>query len=141
MKFTLKTPKAREGASRRWPRYLAGGRVRTSTLVLIVAFLAVWWVYATYRTPEPSPSQVVPPGYVPNPNYTWVPRTNVRESPQATPTTSIAPSGPNGASGPAQFVLPPSFGPGSLSPDITWPSPVEIPPPQALLSGSPQPAS
>lgn len=31
---------------RHWPGYLFG-RIRTSTLVLIAAFLAVWWIYET----------------------------------------------------------------------------------------------
>ena len=72
--------------------------MRTSTLVLIVAFLAVWWVYDTYR-PEPAPKppapQVVPPGFVPDPNYTWVPRSRVQQPPATdtftpTPTTHAA---------------------------------------------------
>jgi hypothetical protein len=41
--------------------------------MLIVAFLAVWWVYSAYRPHEPAhggppATQVVPPG-VPDPNY------------------------------------------------------------------------
>ena len=53
-----------------------------STLVLIVAFVALFWVQQNFQ-PEPaapnSPSPaVVPPGFVPDPNYTWVPRTQVR---------------------------------------------------------------
>ncbi len=72
---------------RGWPTYLLGGRMRTSTLVLLVAFLLVWWLYQEYK-PAPQPAQapvteVVPPGFVPDPNYTWVPRTNVQE-PRAT---------------------------------------------------------
>src|SRR6185312_10666597 len=69
----------RRDADRHWPGYVFGGRVRTSTLVLIIAFFATWWTYDTYR-PHPAPPavpQVVPPGYVPDPNYTWVPRTRV----------------------------------------------------------------
>ena len=34
---------------RGWPGYLFGGRMRTSTLVLIVAFVALWWVYDDHR--------------------------------------------------------------------------------------------
>jgi hypothetical protein len=78
-----------------WPGHMFGGRVRTSTLLLIVAFLAVWWVYDTYRpapAPKPPPVQVVPPGFVPDPNYTWVPRSRVQEPPPVrytpTPTTT-----------------------------------------------------
>jgi len=41
---------------RAWPGYLPGGRIRTSTAVLILAFLAIWWLHATYRpAPEPPP--------------------------------------------------------------------------------------
>ena len=74
---------------RRWPGYMFGGRVRTSTLVLIVAFLALWWVYNDYRparavAPGPPSTQVVPPGFVPDPNYTWVPRSQVQEPPHVT---------------------------------------------------------
>ena len=101
MKFTLNILEKRsDNAERRWPGYIFGGRVRTSTLVLIVAFLAVWWVYDTYR-PEPAPKppapQVVPPGFVPDPNFTWVPRTRVHEPPATvtitpTPTTTPTPT-------------------------------------------------
>lgn len=40
----------------RTPSHLFGGRVRTSTVVLIVAFFALWWTYATYR-PHPEPTR------------------------------------------------------------------------------------
>lgn len=89
MKFNLR----REGENRGWPQYLFWGRMRTSTMALIVAFFAVWWLYATYQpppvvTPTDQPGQVVPPGYVPDPEYTWVPRTNVQETTRTTPTTT-----------------------------------------------------
>jgi hypothetical protein len=76
---------------RKWPGYLLGGHVRTSTVVLLVAFCLVWWLYQEYK-PAPQPVQtpatdVVPPGFVPDPAYTWVPRTNVEE-PQRTTTTT-----------------------------------------------------
>ena len=87
MKFTLSILEKRSedsDAERRWPHYMFGGRVRTSTFVLIIAFFLVWWVYDTYR-PEPAPKppaqQVVPPGFVPDPNYTWVPRSRVQQPP------------------------------------------------------------
>ena len=56
------------------------GRMRVSTAVLIVAFIALFWVHETSspnrrRGARPA---VVPPGFVPDPNYTWVPRTNVQ---------------------------------------------------------------
>jgi hypothetical protein len=68
------------------------GRMRVSTLVLVVAFLALFWVHQAFQ-PEPSateapPTAVVPPGFVPDPDYTWVPRTNVREQPRVTTTTT-----------------------------------------------------
>ena len=128
MKFTLNILEKRsDNAERRWPGYIFGGRVRTSTLVLIVAFLAVWWVYDTYR-PEPAPKppapQVVPPGFVPDPNFTWVPRTRVHE-PSSTVTTTapppfVLPTPP--------CVLPPPFCPPSASPTPT-PSPGPVPAP------------
>ena len=60
------------------------GRMRVSTIVLIVAFLALFWVYHNFE-PRPASTEapttaVVPPGFVPDPNYTWVPRTNVRRA-------------------------------------------------------------
>jgi hypothetical protein len=67
------------------------GRMRFSTLVLIVAFIALFWVYHNFE-PQPvateAPPAVVPPGFVPDPDYTWVPRTNVREQPRVTTTTT-----------------------------------------------------
>ena len=67
------------------------GRVRTSTAALIVAFIALFWVYQAVQ-PEPvgsdEPTQVVPPGFVPDPNYTWVPRTNVRRPKETITTTT-----------------------------------------------------
>ena len=66
------------------------GRMRVSTVVLIVAFVALFWVYHNFEprpaAPETPPTAVVPPGFVPDPNYTWVPRTNVRR-PKETLTT------------------------------------------------------
>jgi len=81
----------REG--RGWPGYLFGGRVRTSTVVLLIAFLATWWIFETYQ-PAPAPpeqvpaSDVVPPGFIPDPAYTWAPRTDVQQRPPA-PTTTL----------------------------------------------------
>ena len=89
MKLTLR----HDGENRGWPQYLFWGRMRTSTVALIVAFFAVWWLYLTYApppvvAPTNQPGQVVPPGYVPDPEYTWVPRTNVQETTRTTPTTT-----------------------------------------------------
>ncbi len=75
------------------------GRMRVSTIALIVAFVALFWVQQTFQ-PEPTAPvapapAVVPPGFVPDPNYTWVPRTNVRrpkEPVSTTETTTTAPT-------------------------------------------------
>lgn len=81
-------------AGRGWPGYLLGGRIRTSTVALLIVFAGVWWVYETYEPPPAPPEQipatdVVPPGFVPDPAYTWVPRTDVRTTTATTsPTTS-----------------------------------------------------
>ncbi len=80
--------------------------MRVSTIVLIVAFVALFWVYHNFEprpaAPEAPPTAVVPPGFVPDPNYTWVPRTNVRRpkehrdhttttTPTTTETTTTSP--------------------------------------------------
>lgn len=76
-----------------WFKAKLGGRFRVSTLVLIVAFIALFWVQQNFQ-PEPAPEApvpaVVPPGFVPDPNYTWVPRTQVRrpKEPETTTTTT-----------------------------------------------------
>jgi hypothetical protein len=73
------------------------GRMRVSTIVLIVAFLALFWVYHNFEpqgTTEAPTTAVVPPGFVPDPNYTWVPRTNVRtpKEPAITTETTTSPT-------------------------------------------------
>ena len=89
---------------RRWPGYLFGGRARTSTVVLILVFLGAWWIFETYQ-PEPAPplqipaTDVVPPGFIPDPAYTWVPRTDVQlptttTTTPTTPTTTTTPTTP-----------------------------------------------
>ncbi|OBH53856.1 hypothetical protein A5682_20820 [Mycobacterium mantenii] len=102
MKFTLNILEKRgddTDAEHRWPKYVFGGRMRTSTLVLLIAFFAAWWVYDTYR-PEPPAKppaqQIVPPGFVPDPNYTWVPRSRVQAPPTVTytPTPTSTPPPP-----------------------------------------------
>lgn len=89
MKTTI-TPKEGRG----WPGHILWGRVRTSTVALIIAFGGTWWLYETYQ-PVPPPDQVpasnvVPPGFIPDPAYTWVPRTDVQRTPEVstTPTTT-----------------------------------------------------
>ena len=140
--------RATADAERGWPNYMFGGHVRTSTLVLVIAFLAVWWVYDTYR-PPPAPKapapQVVPPGFVPDPNYTWVPRTRVQE-PTVTPTPTTTPTTtppPVTTTTPPPFVLPtlPCIPPFCTpSPTHTWPSLLPQPGPGPAPTSTP-PAS
>ena len=56
VKFTLNVLEKRsdDEADRSWPRHMLGGRVRTSTIVLIVVFLAMWWTYDTYKPQPPA---------------------------------------------------------------------------------------
>ncbi|MCX6480450.1 MAG: hypothetical protein NTY24_08645 [Mycobacterium sp.] len=130
--------KSREG--RGWPAYLFGGRLRTSTLALIVAFVAIWWIYETYQPAEEPPPQVpasdvVPPGFIPDPAYTWVPRTYVQRPTTTTPTTTTSTtattpttptSGPETPS-PSPEGPPPLPGlPGPISPE-TAPPPAPVP--------------
>jgi hypothetical protein len=125
VKFTLNVLEKRSDEERRWPRYMFGGRMRTSTLVLIVAFLAVWWVYDTYRpeaTPKPPATQVVPPGFVPDPNYTWVPRSRVQQPP-ATATFTPTPTS----------TVPPSTTAPPVTTTTTTPPPFQLPTPPCLL--------
>lgn len=82
-------------ADRGWPRYLPGGRIRTSTAGLVAAFVALSWLLQTYEPPPPAPvptQQMVPPGFVPDPEYTWVPRTSVREYPTTTVPRTTTPT-------------------------------------------------
>ena len=66
--------------------------MRVSTIVLMVVFLALFWVYHNFEPriapTEAPPTAVVPPGFVPDPNYTWVPRTNVQRPTETTTTTT-----------------------------------------------------
>jgi cytoskeletal protein RodZ len=86
----------RKRTDRGWPGYIVNGRIRTSTAGLIVAFFAIAWLHNAYQPPAPTPTapetaQVVPPGFMPDPEYTWVPRTNV-ETPSTTTTTTTTPT-------------------------------------------------
>ncbi|AOS93266.2 hypothetical protein AN480_20270 [Mycobacterium intracellulare subsp. chimaera] len=144
MKFTLNILEKRgddTDAEHRWPNYVFGGRMRTSTLVLIIAFFLVWWTYDTYRpapAPKPPAQQVVPPGFVPDPNYTWVPRSRVQQPPATvtytpTPTSTPPPPPPPGTTRaysrrtpPFQMpqlpcILPAPFCPPSVSPPTPTP--------------------
>ena len=149
MKFTLSILEKRSedsDAERRWPHYMFGGRVRTSTFVLIIAFFLVWWVYDTYR-PEPAPKppaqQVVPPGFVPDPNYTWVPRSRVQQPPATdtytpTPTSTPPPPPVTTTTTTPPFQLPqlPCLLPAPFCP----PSPSPTAPPPQLPQPGPGPA-
>ena len=122
----------RDSAEHRWPGYLLGGRIRTSTVVLLLAFIGIWWVYETYEPPPAPPDQipateVVPPGYVPDPAYTWVPRTDVRIP--ATSETSTTPTSPTES--------PTSPAEGSPTPETPSPTPAG---PTATASEPPGPA-
>jgi cytoskeletal protein RodZ len=93
MKWTL----TRRGDNRGWPNYIFGGRVRTSTAGLLLAFVALFWVNQTHQPPPSSQEpaqQVVPPGFVPDPAYTWVPRTNVAPRDDQTTTTTTTTTTP-----------------------------------------------
>ena len=107
VKFTLNILEKRsdDDADRSWPRHMFGGRVRTSTIVLIVAvpggLVDLRHLQAEATGPRrPPATQVVPPGFVPDPNYTWVPRSRVQQppadtyTPTPTPTTTTTPPPP-----------------------------------------------
>ena len=123
----------RDSAERRQPGYLLGGRIRTSTVVLMLAFIGIWWVYETYEPPPAPPDQipateVVPPGYVPDPAYTWVPRTDVR-IPATSETTTTPTSPTESPTSPAEE--------GSPTPETPSPTPAG---PTATASEPPGPA-
>lgn len=131
--------------TRRWPGYLFGGRIRTSTVVLIIAFIAVWWLYDTYE-PAPEPEQVpasdvVPPGFIPDPSYTWVPRTQVQQRAPLTtvPPTTTATTTPT-TTPTTPTTLPPEPGDGPVPPISGEPPTPGLPPPTPGLP-SPTPGS
>jgi hypothetical protein len=156
MKLTLSILENHSGdPNRHWPGYIFGGRIRTSTLVLIIAFFVISWTYHTYK-PHPAPPvapQVVPPGFVPDPGYTWVPRTRVQQPTYDTPVTTIPTTTPPPPSTTPPtttttppplippFVLPPPFGPGTTTPAPSTPTPppgpVPAPAPAPGLPGLP----
>ncbi len=77
------------------------GRIRISTVALLAVFCLLLWVQQTFpseRAADEAPAPaVVPPGFVPDPDYTWVPRTNVRTAAPVyttTPTTPTSPTSP-----------------------------------------------
>ncbi|MFG1929125.1 hypothetical protein ACGFK1_00505 [Mycobacterium sp. NPDC048908] len=121
------------------------GRMRVSTIALIVAFLALFWVYHNFE-PQPTrpaapPAAVVPPGFVPDPNYTWVPRTNVRrpKEPAVTTTTTTTPTttsptetttpSPTDTTSPTSPTPTTTVVPGLLGPQTVTLPPTPAPPP------------
>ncbi|MDT5148724.1 MAG: hypothetical protein QOI01_457 [Mycobacterium sp.] len=87
----------RKRADHGWPGYIINGRIRTSTAGLILAFFVIAWLHSTYQPPAPTPAapetaQVVPPGFMPDPEYTWVPRTNVETRPRTTTPSTTTPT-------------------------------------------------
>jgi hypothetical protein len=138
VKFTLNIlEKSSEAADRRWPGHMFGGRVRTSTVVLILLFIGVASIYFSYRddtyedsrknhSPQtvyvPVPQQPAPPRtvtYTPTPTTTET--TTPETTPSPTPTTTTSPP----------FQLPclvPQLCPSSSTPTPTT-SPAQQPPP------------
>lgn len=134
-------------AGRGWPSYLLGGRVRTSTAGLLVVFIALFWVQQTFAPepkPTPTPQQVVPPGFVPDPDYTWVPRTQVQEptttrrTPRTTTTTTTTTTTPSTTTTTPTTPAPPTTtvvdpdGPGLLPPQTITEPPTTAPAPGPL---------
>ena len=117
----------REG--RGWPGFLFGGRVRTSTVALLIAFFATWWIFETYQ-PAPAPpeqvpaNEIVPPGFIPDPAYTWAPRTDVQQRPPTPTTTATTPTTPT---------TPTSAGEEPAAPPSPSEAPVPAVPPTPLL--------
>jgi cytoskeletal protein RodZ len=153
--FPNRLKRAARDAERGWPDYMFGGRVRTSTLVLVIAFFALWWVYddhqqstkANTKTTQVPATQIVPPGFVPDPNYTWVPRTRVQEplqtteTPTPTPTTTTPPPPTTTTTPPPPFGLPPIVLPPPFGPPVTTtaPPPGETPAPPSAPAPPPPP--
>lgn len=126
------------------------GRMRVSTMVLIVAFIALFWVYHNIESrpaaPEAPPTAVVPPGFVPDPNYTWVPRTQVRRPKEpvtptttttttttspttTTPTETTSPTSPTETT-PTTTVIPGPLGPQTVT---LPPTPAQTTPPAPVI--------
>jgi hypothetical protein len=109
------------------------GRMRVSTIVLIVAFLALFWVYHNFepRPPTEAPTTaVVPPGFVPDPNYTWVPRTDVRRPKEPETTTPTTTSPTEATTSPGETTSPTSpttVVPGPLGPQTITGTPTLTP--------------
>src|SRR6478752_2786102 len=123
------------------------GRMRVSTIVLIVAFLALFWVY---HNVEPRPTEapttaVVPPGFVPDPNYTWVPRTNVRRPKEPETTTPTTTSPTEATTSPGETTSPTSptttVVPGPLGPQTITLTPTLTPTTPTTTASGPAPTT
>ncbi|MGA9375580.1 MAG: hypothetical protein WBV64_11250 [Mycobacterium sp.] len=117
---------------RGWPRYLPGGRIRTSTAGLIAAFIALSWLSQIYDPPAPPPAvpdtAVVPPGFVPDPEYTWVPRTQVVRPRATTPTTTTTTTPTTTPTEPTEPTEPTDPGGMPTSPNLTPPTTTVVDP-------------
>ena len=123
------------------------GRMRVSTIVLIVAFLALFWVY---HNVEPRPTEapttaVVPPGFVPDPNYTWVPRTDVRRPKEPETTTPTTTSPTEATTSPGETTSPTSptttVVPGPLGPQTITLTPTLTPTTPTTTASGPAPTT
>ena len=122
------------------------GRMRVSTIVLFVAFLALFWVY---HNVEPRPTEapttaVVPPGFVPDPNYTWVPRTNVRRPKEPETTTPTTTSPTEATTSPGETTSPTSpttVVPGPLGPQTITLTPTLTPTTPTTTASGPTPTT
>jgi hypothetical protein len=137
-----------------WLRFKLGGRMRVSTAILAIVFIGLFWVNQTFEPKPAAPEEpvpaVVPPGFVPDPNYTWVPRTNVRRpkepaytttTPPTTTTTTTSPTTttPTTTGTPSTTVTDPDgFGP--LPPQTETVTPTTSAPPLTLPPFGPQTA-
>ena len=123
------------------------GRMRVSTIVLIVAFFALFWVYHNFepRTPTEAPTTaVVPPGFVPDPNYTWVPRTDVRRPKEPETTTPTTTSPTEATTSPGETTSPTSpttVVPGPLGPQTITLTPTLTPTTPTTTASGPAPTT
>jgi len=124
------------------------GRMRVSTIVLIVAFLALFWVYHNFepRPPTEAPTTaIVPPGFVPDPNYTWVPRTDVRRPKEPETTTPTTTSPTEATTSPGETTSPTSptttVVPGPLGPQTITLTPTLTPTTPTTTASGPAPTT
>jgi hypothetical protein len=131
---------------------MPGGRVRTSTMGLVVAFFALFWLYQVYEPParpaQNPAQQIVPPGFVPDPDYTWVPRTQVQEPvtttwrrPPTTTTTTTTPPTTTTTTSPTETTTPssPTDTPAPPSTTVIDPDGPGLLPPRTITETSPPP--